>query len=240
MSSQYRGPSPERPDPHSGANPNPGANPGSNANPNANAPGNAYNNASTSEQWGPWQIAHEETQPYPAVSKPSSVAAGPAQGNASGGNVGSDAQNESNNYAQFTHREHVTAPLPAFPPVAPLYPPAPGGPRSPYLSHNSHNSHNRSRHSRSRLPRGGRSPILLIRPTLAITAMQALRRSHSTLPIHPIQRRPIRVMDSTRLIPATAGGSIRIPTGSRASSMGHRPIRSHSATATSSLCRLWP
>ncbi len=132
MSSQYRGPSPERPDPHSGANPNPGANPGSNANPNANAPGNAYNNASTSEQWGPWQIAHEETQPYPAVSKPSSVAAGPAQGNASGGNVGSDAQNESNNYAQFTHREHVTAPLPAFPPVAPLYPPAPGGPRSPY------------------------------------------------------------------------------------------------------------
>ncbi len=135
MSSQYRGPSPERPDANSGPKPNAGAGAG----PDANAPGKAQNNASTSERWGPWQIAHEETQPYPAVSKPSSASAWPAQGNASGGTGGSNAQNESNTYAQFTHREHVTAPLPAFPPVAPLYPPAynpppvPGGPRPPYL-----------------------------------------------------------------------------------------------------------
>jgi RsiW-degrading membrane proteinase PrsW (M82 family) len=135
VSSQYRGPSPERPDANSGPKPNAGAGAG----PDANAPGKAQNNASTSERWGPWQIAHEETQPYPAVSKPSSASAWPAQGNASGGTGGSNAQNESNSYAQFTHREHVTAPLPAFPPVAPLYPPAynpppvPGSPRPPYL-----------------------------------------------------------------------------------------------------------
>jgi len=135
VSSQYRGPSPERPDANSGPKPNAGAGAG----PDANAPGKAQNNASTSERWGPWQIAHEETQPYPAVSKPSSASAWPAQGNASGGTGGSNAQNESNTYAQFTHREHVTSPLPAFPPVAPLYPPAynpppvPGGPRPPYL-----------------------------------------------------------------------------------------------------------
>jgi len=119
VSSQYRGPSSEQP------NPNPGTNPDSNAKANASTHASGNNSASTSERWGPWQLVHDEdTQPYRAVSKPASTPAQPAQGH----NESSD--NVNNDYAQFTHREHVTSPLPAYPP-APVYPPAYNAPIAP-------------------------------------------------------------------------------------------------------------
>ncbi len=125
MSSQYREPSSEQPESNAGASPNSNGNVNENASINAN--GN--NSSSTSEKWGPWQLAHdEETQPYPAVPKHASPPVQPAQGNSQGNDT------IHNDYAQFTHREHVTNPLPAHPPAAPLYPPAyyaPTGPAAP-------------------------------------------------------------------------------------------------------------
>ncbi len=100
--------------------------------PNRDASTN--NRRPTSELWGPWEARldpDEDTQPRPAVSKPTPSSPPAATGNQPEGQASFPAD------PQFVHREHVTGALPFSPSDAPLFRPAywPYPPNAPAQGH---------------------------------------------------------------------------------------------------------